>query len=406
MQRLHLQIAVVFVIQCACFSPNMGLAAVADRDDRSVISPNGEVKFQLLEGDATGLQYQVTRGSHVVIEPSRIGIVIDGLDLGDDAKVERVEQFDLDEQFETRGVSSTAANRCRGAQFSLVNGKSGTPFTLYVRAFDDGVAFRFLVPGKGTRAPDAGIEFTIPAGSTVWTHGLGGHYEGVHTEQLIEDLEAGDWIAPPLTFKLPHGAGYAAITEGYLVNYAGMALQVGENGIVRERLGHSQPVGHPFELRFSDEDAERLSHAATIEGDVIAPWRVVMIGKDLNTLVNCSILESLSSPPDKNLFPKGLRTSWVKPGRSVWKFLDGGESNLQGMKDFSRWAGELGFEYNLIEGFWQRWSEEELQSLVDYSRDYNVEIWLWKDSRALRLTRSEKEVFHTVPRCGRCRCED
>ena len=118
-------------------------------------------------------------------------------------------------------------------------------------------------------------------------HGLGGHYEGVHTEQLIEDLEAGEWIAPPLTFKLPHGAGYAAITEGYLVNYAGMALQAGEDRIVRERLGHSQPVGHPFELRFSEEECERLSHAATIEGDIITPWRVVMIGKDLNTLVNC-----------------------------------------------------------------------------------------------------------------------
>ena len=82
----------------------------------------------------------------------------------------------------------------------------------------------------------------------------------------------------------------------------------------------------------------------------------------------------------------------------MWKFLDGGESDLQGMKDFSRWAGELGFEYNLIEGFWQRWSEEELRSLVDYSREYNVGIWLWKDSRASALSRSATRSFSTLCR--------
>jgi alpha-glucosidase len=153
-------------------------------------------------------------------------------------------------------------------------------------------------------------------------------------------------------------------------------------------------------LRFSKEEGERLSHAAAINGEIVTPWRVVMIGKELNTLVNCDLVQNLSPPPDKELFPNGTHTRWVKPGRCVWKFLDGGDNTLKGMKEFSRYAAELGFEYNLIEGFWQRWSEEELQSLVDYSRERNVGIWLWKDSRALRTNESREKFFSLCQRTG------
>jgi alpha-glucosidase len=62
------------------------------------------------------------------------------------------------------------------------------------------------------------------------------------------------------------------------------------------------------------------------------------------------------------------------------------------MMEFSRYASELGFEYNLVEGFWERWSEDDLRSLVEYSRRYNVGIWLWKDSRSLH-TRANRDKF-------------
>ncbi len=56
--------------------------------------------------------------------------------------------------------------------------------------------------------------------------------------------------------------------------------------------------------------------------------------------------------------------------------MDGGESTLENMKEFSRLAGELGFEYNLVEGFWQKWTEQQLKELVEYSRQRRVGIIL------------------------------
>src|SRR5437867_5091582 len=103
-----------------------------------------------------------------------------------------------------------------------------------------------------------------------------------------------------------------------------MALEAdGQRGF-RVGLAHRQPVSYPYELRYSKADVERLSHPAAIRGTIVTPWRVVMVGKDLNTLVNCEIVPDLCPPPNGKLFPQGIEADWAKPGRAVWRYLDNG----------------------------------------------------------------------------------
>src|SRR5205823_5739395 len=102
---------------------------------------------------------------------------------------------------------------------------------------------------------------------------------------------------------------------------------------------------------------------------------------------------NLSPPPDKKIFPGELNTDWIKPGRAVWRYLDGGENTFDGIKEFSRLAGQLGFEYNVVEGIWQRWAETQIRELVDYSNQQNVKLWFWKHSRTLRTPQAREEFF-------------
>jgi alpha-glucosidase len=53
------------------------------------------------------------------------------------------------------------------------------------------------------------------------------------------------------------------------------------------------------------------------------------------------------------------------------------------MRLWSELAGKLGFEYSILEGFWGRWSDEELKDLVDYSRVQRVGIFVWVNSKNL-----------------------
>ena len=373
----------------------------ASSDAIRVTSPNGAIEIALLPADGSRLTYGVTFRNRPVIEASPLGILVDGVDLGQGVEAGKVESYGANEHYASRGVHSQATNRFNGARIALRHSASGTDSVLDVRVFDDGIAFRYIVPGKGSRVPDEATAFALPAGATVWYHDLHGHYEGVHTKKSIADVAAGDWAAPPLTVKLPDAAGYGAITEAAVIHFAGMVLQADGQGAFRARLGHAPPASYPFTLRYGEAEAARLAQPAAISGTITTPWRVVMIGPDLNTLVNCDIVSNLAPPPDPRFFPQGLHTDWIKPGRAVWKYLDGGgENTLETMKQFSRLAGELGFEYNLVEGFWQRWNESELRELIDYSRARNVGIWLWKHSRDIRDPEARAAFFQHAQDVG------
>jgi alpha-glucosidase len=366
----------------------------------SVTSPDGRVVFQLLTRERGRVSYRVTFRRQPVIEASALGIVVDGVDLGQGVEAGKVDRYRLNERYAWRGVHPEAVNRANGAIVSLKPAQSKTGYTLEVRAFNDGVAFRFVVPGDGqSRVPDEATAFTLPAGSVVWVHDLEGHYEAIPARKEIGAVKAGEWAGPPLTIKLPNGAGYASITEAALMNYAGMALQADGQRSFNARLGHAHHVSYPFRLRYA-ADVERLKQPAAMAGTITTPWRVVMIGADLNALVNNDIVNHVSPPPDKQLFPAGIETAWLKPGRAVWKYLDGGENTLEEVKNFSRLAGQLGFEYQVVEGFWSRWSEAQMREAVDFSRQHKVGLLFWKHSRDLRTPEARQQFFGLCQRLG------
>jgi alpha-glucosidase len=179
-----------------------------------------------------------------------------------------------------------------------------------------------------------------------------------------------------------------------------MGLQADGRSGFEARLGHAVPASYPFRLRYKGEE-ERMAKPATITGTITTPWRVIMAAADLNALVNCGIVNHVAPPADPKLFPRAAHTDWIKPGRAVWKYLDGGgENNLATMKEFSKLAADLGFEYHVVEGFWQRWPETDLKDLVDYSRQRGVGIILWKHSRDLRDPEKRRAFFELCRRNG------
>jgi len=370
----------------------------ASAADATLSSPDGRVQFHLSTGSGR-LEYTVALGGKPVIESSPLGIVVDGVNLAAGAAIAKIGSFLRDESYPWYGVHSRAIDRCNGLTIGLVHPPTHTAYTLEVRAYDSGVAFRQLVPGQATRTPDEATTFRLPAGSTVWYHDLNDHYEGTHLRKNVAALPAGQWVAPPLTCKLPANAGYASITEGALIQYSGMALQYDGAGGFAARLGHSVPASWPFRLRYN-EDVERLAKAAAITGPIVTPWRIVMVGADLNALVNSDMVHNVAPPPDPKYFPQGLKTPWIQPGRAVWAYLDGGGRTLDGMKEFSRQASQLGFEYNLLEGFWSRWPEAQLKELVDYSRPLGVKIMIWTSRRAIQDPQKLRTFFEMCQRTG------
>ena len=287
-------------------------------EEVQVVSPDGNVKLTI-GSNAERLTFTVTLGSKTVIEPSPIVMKVDDYDLSSGVVFGKVERYEINESYPWHGAHSTAVNRCNSAQILLRHDLSFIDYVLEVRVFNDGAAFRHIIAGGAgaSRVPDEYTTFAIPAGSTVWHHDLGGHYESAYDKDDISSIKPGQWAGPPVTFELPGGAGYSSITEANLVNYAGMGLEAdGRRGLVAG-FGHRQPLNYPFELRYGREEGKRLGKPAAVVGTITTPWRVVMVGADLNTLVNSDILPNLCPAPDPKYFPDGIDTTWVKPGRAV-----------------------------------------------------------------------------------------
>ena len=306
-------------------------APVAARDDAvtEIASPDGQVTFKFL-ANPERLTFTVTLGNTTVIDPSPIVLNLDGYDLSAGVVMSGVVRDEVKETYPWSGVRSTAVSHSNRAKLSLTNDLTSTPYTLEVRVFNDGVAFRHVIPGDAavSRVPDEYSTFNLPAGSTVWYAGMEGHYEAPYLKKDVAAVEPGEWAGPPLTFKLPQNGGYASITEANLVNYSGMGLESNGRGGWVIGLGHRQPLNYPFELRYGREEGKRLGKAAAIAGEITTPWRVVMIGRDLNALVTSTIrAQSLSAPGscalsgrDQDLLgeagPRGLAVRrWRAPGR-------------------------------------------------------------------------------------------
>jgi alpha-glucosidase len=367
-----------------------------------VASPDGKVVFTLL-ANPERLTYAVTLDGVAVIQASPIVMKLDDYDLSTGIVFKSEERVEAKETYPWYGAKNVAVSDYKGATVAITNDLTSVDYVLEVRAFNDGVAYRHVVPGSDTvsRVPDEYSAFTIPEGSTVWYGGVAdGHYETNYLAKNIADVQAGEWAGPPLTFKLPQNTGYAAITEANLVNYSGMALESEGQRRWIIGLGHRQPLNYPFELRYGREEAKRLGKPAVINGTITTPWRVIMIGRDLNTLVNSTILPNLCPPPDPRLFPDGIKTSWIKPGRAVWRYLDGGPGGVDGVKEFSRLAGRLGFEHQVVEGFWSQWTPAERRDVADFSHQQNVDLFFWKHRNQLGTPESQDTFFKLLADSG------
>ncbi len=366
-----------------------------------VSSPDGKVSLILLP-NAERITFTVKRDGEPVVDTSTAVMKLDDYDLSAGVALRGVEQYQVDETYPWHGMKSIASSRANGARIALVHDLSFTAYTLDVRVFNDGVAFRHVIPEPPgeSHVPDEYSTFVLPAGSTVWYHDLSGHYESAYRKKDVSEVQPGEWAGPPVTYRLPGGAGYGVLTEANLVGYAGMALEAdGRRGFVTG-LGHRQPLNWPFELRYGRDEAKRLGRAAAVSGTVTTPWRVVLTGPDLNTLVNSTIVSDLCPPPDPKYFPQGIKTDWVKPGRAVWRYVDGGDGSFEGLKEFSELAGRLGYEYHILEGLWTKWTDDQIRDIVQYSGQRGVRLLFWRHSNRLRTPEEREEFFSKLERLG------
>lgn len=370
-------------------------------------SPNRAVCFHASTDAQEHLIYSVTEKGRLRLEPAEVGIIVDGVDLGAGACLGTPKTRSVSEAFAWRGNKTRAANRCETSEIP-VRSKAGIEWTLEVRVFDDGAAFRYRVPGTGSRRVlGEATRWRLPKQSTVWFQTDTRNYEGAYRscradqvplEEEFQKKKRPVHLGPPVTAVF--GDGFALISEASLFNYSGMTLR--------------PEGGAKFRAAFEDDPAG-WSH----DGPILSPWRVIVLSKDLDGLVNSDVIPALCEPPDPKLFPDGVNTAWLKPGKAPCTWMVYGNDGTQW--DRQKWfvdvSAAMGCEYLLVDAGWRTekwgWLKDSgdlwgrAAELCRYAAERNVGIVLWHsfpegrdDGPGLTSVEAREELFRNCRKAG------
>ncbi len=361
----------------------------------TVSSPDGQVVASV-NAPGGNLTYAISYRGVTVVENSALGLTVNGTNVGVGVAVSAGDSYAANETFPSRhGVKATATNHYQAQWVLVSHPASGVNYRINVRAFDGGVALRYEFSGTQTFAVSAdATSFVLPSGSTVWYQPGTAVYENIFTSATITALTNNAPIGPPATVQLPGANGWLALTEANLGAFPNPYLVKSASASGRELR-----VAFPPNADGSTGGVINASSTNTL-------WHVIIVGADLNALVNSDLVESLASAPDATLFPQGAATTWCAPGRSVWDWLNKPANGITATNAMTNsfWASQLGWEYNTVDEGWALWNGgnpwSQVQQVVNFSTERGVKVLLWKRSAELNSAAQRATFFQQLTNYG------
>jgi alpha-glucosidase len=289
----------------------LGYGASAQAKEVAVSSPDGHLTFHL-EVTPTDVAYRVDYGRQPVVERSLLGFDFDSGPLGSRLRMAKVVRRNIDETYALPiGKASSARDYCREMAVDLR--EHALPYRLVrlvVRAYNDGVAFRYEFPRQegwnGYRMYDENTQFNLsgnPRALLMYLPGYLSSHEGLYTDTTYQGIEPNRLIEMPLTFAYADRL-FVAITEAAIRNYAGMYL-------MREKAGGG--LTGKLSPRLGQERVKVVINSFPHR----TPWRVISIANRVGALIESNILTNLNDPCAIG------DTSWVKPCRTTFTWWNG-----------------------------------------------------------------------------------
>ena len=382
MNRLTFATLAVVLLAAPAFSQKLPV---------TVRSPDGRIALKIERNDAGHLTYAIERNGETVIAASQLRL---SLAEGDVSSVE-VRGFTPRSVNEVRKLVATKAAEAvdRFDEITIeVAPRSGAVTSLrwIFRAYDDGVAFRYLVPAgtglKTLQVRNEDTEFTF--GADYACHGFNvGRFDSSHEGEF--DPVRASLIREHNTYDLPLVCRTAnnafAIAESDLRDYGGLYLA---------GRGDGRP-GVQSRLSRRLDDRALIARVGLGAAGAGSPWRVIMLGDKLGSLIESNLIGNLNPAP-------AFDTAWIRPGKTAWDWWSGpylpppdkGGTDMPTIKRYVDFAGKSGFEYMMIDEGWclnsgaggsapetadvtRSKPDIDMPALVDYAKKKKVGLWLW-----------------------------
>jgi len=385
-------------------------------------SPNGalEISFATVRGQsvqAAGgqLAYRVTFRGQPVLEWSNLGLAVEGAPaLGPAVRIESSQASSQDETWTpVAGKANPIRDHYNAVTLQTVETVAmGRRLAIEARAYDDGVAFRYLVPEqpavKELRILNESTQFRFSKDANAFaliSRGFQTSNEDDYHELAIGGLHPEYLVNLPLLLEVP-GVAWVGLTEADIEDYANLYVTASDGKTLTARLAvrvedvnTNSNIAPAFDPK---ADASKVSVIAPTP--VRSAWRVLMIADQAGRLVESNLVVNLNPPSAIG------DTSWIKPGKTPWDWWNGSQAkgvanpgkNNETMKYYIDFAARNKFEFMLIDAGWaagffstpgqaapsRRRTDLtksipaiDMPMLVEYAKSKNVRLWLWAHFR-------------------------
>jgi alpha-glucosidase len=394
------------------------LAAAAQTGTVALQSPNGALRIsiaivrgQSVQAAGGQLAYRVDFRGQPVIQWSNLGLAIEGAPaLGPAIRIASSQPSSQDETWTpVQGKASPIRNHYNAVTVQTVEtAANGRRLVIEARAYDDGVAFRYVVPEqpavKELRILNESTQFSFSKDASTYSlisRGFQTSNEDDYHELAIGGLHPEYLVNLPVLLEVP-GVAWVGLTEADIEDYSNLYVTGAGGRTLAARLATrvedintSADVAPSFDPK---ADAKKVSVIA--QTPVRSGWRVLMIADDPGRLVESNLVVNLNPPSAIG------DTSWIKPGKTLWDWWNApqpnGKSN-ETAKYCIDFCARNKIEYMLLDGGWSKVLPKrpgdvgysfrgpmdltksipaiDVPLVVEYARAKGVRIWVWAHFR-------------------------
>ena len=235
---------------------------------------------------------------------------------------------------------------------------------LVIRAYNDGVAFRYEFPGKGGAfiINDEITSYTIPDGTKRWLQKFDLSNEGLYTKMNDADVQE-DWCYPALFHAADNSCWHLIHEADVDRNYCATKLSnKDENRVYKVTLPHP--------------DEGKGEALPTIRLPWKSPWRVITMGT-LSDIVESTLVNDVSTPSVLT------DTDWIKPGLVSWNYWSDnhGTRDFETVCKFTDLAAAMDWPYTLFDWEWDVMENGgNVEDAARYALSKGVKPLIWYNS--------------------------
>ena len=352
-------------------------------EEYKVSSPDGHLTatVHLVDGKLT---YTVARDDRIIVTESPLGLKTTAADLTGGLELVSAEHGSLDESY-TLPVGKRSHYRNHCDTLSLTVERAAWKLVVQFRVYDDGFAFRYLIPKDGGHASATltaeasririanfasctACRFLGNPGGNNPNYPYEGLYENYTSWATLASTGDGRYNTPMLVHN---GKDYLLLSEADNRGIFCTSLLKAEQ--------QTADLSYSWTGQTKDYAVEK-AHTMASTLPACTPWRMAVCG-DIKTIFETTMAENLCPPT------AFTDTGWIRPGVAAWCWggADGGKDEVRNAYGGRRpaeqahcdLAADMGWDYYLIDA---GWSSSWFPDFVNRAGDKGVQCLLWQDA--------------------------